>query len=103
MYSSKYNMPHSIYLIRAVDASYQKIGVARNVLRRLSDFNVPFELTIQATIELPEFGAATLIEHALHKHYQDQNIHREWFSGIDPEDFQRTARRLIRENRHRWF
>lgn len=72
-----------VYFIRAGKKGAIKIGHARDVQRRLDQFQVgnPFKLILLAKIPCASKAHASEIEKRLHKHFWKQRIRGEWFQG----------------------
>jgi len=68
-----------VYFIRA--GIYTKIGVAKNVSRRLEQLQTgnPLELRLTAAVKLPSIKSAYHFEGLLHSELMDRHKHGEWF------------------------
>ena len=86
-----------VYFVRAGNRGAIKIGMARNVERRLATMQTgnAFELKIMACICCESKRDALILEKRLHSKFKRQRIRGEWFQGnIDfrsiKEDFKDT-------------
>lgn len=72
-----------VYIIRAGNRGAIKIGVARNVQRRVDLLQTgnAFKLNILAVIRCASRKEAEMIEKGIHKRFAKQRIRGEWFQG----------------------
>ena len=63
------------------DGGFIKIGVSNDIGRRMAQLQsqVPFRLRCIEFIEATSQNEAYKIEHALHRHFKDRRLMREWF------------------------
>ena len=72
-----------VYFVRAGNRGAIKIGVARNVKRRLETLQTgnPFELKLLATIPCSDKAKALNLDASIHRFFKSQRIRGEWFQG----------------------
>ena len=72
-----------VYFIRAGKRGAIKIGVARNIGKRLAELQTAnaYELHLIASIECDGMPSALRLEKQLHKRFKRQCIRGEWFQG----------------------
>jgi hypothetical protein len=92
-------MNHFIYLIGDPKRAFCKIGISKNVKRRMAELNVPFELVLHASVRVMSEGMARYVEFRLHQHFKDhhQHVKGEWFKKISATEFRRVARQEIED------
>lgn len=75
--------PCYIYFILNYDSQAVKIGIAKNVKRRLASLQTssPSELKLLATIKTKSVNDARKIEKSLHKRFDKHCIRGEWFKA----------------------
>tara|TARA_R100000951_G_scaffold116765_2_gene130551 strand:+ start:649 stop:1080 length:432 start_codon:yes stop_codon:yes gene_type:complete len=68
-----------VYFIRA--GIYTKIGVAKNIQRRMEQLQTgnPLELRLTCSIQMPSIKSAFHFEKLLHDELMDKHKHGEWF------------------------
>jgi len=73
------NIMAYVYFIRA--GIYTKIGVAKNIQRRIEQLQTgnPLELRLTCSIQMPNMKSAFYFERLLHDELMDQHKHGEWF------------------------
>jgi hypothetical protein len=75
----------AIYLFSIKEIpNYYKIGISKEVHRRLADYNtaMPFTVVLEYSVEHPDFRS---VEKALHKRFKHKRIKGEWFLLSDFE------------------
>ena len=72
-----------VYFIRAGKKGPIKIGMARNVARRMATMQTgnAFELNLLASLKCTSRGDAQILEKQIHKRFKSQRIRGEWFQG----------------------
>jgi predicted GIY-YIG superfamily endonuclease len=73
----------NVYFVRAGNRGAIKVGVARNVERRISTMQTgnPFKLNLLASISCDSRVSAYALEAKIHKFFARQRIRGEWFQG----------------------
>lgn len=71
---------HYLYLI-STENNETKIGITYDVEKRFKVIQAsnPQKLKLKVIIEYPDESSAKRVEGALHKYFEPQNIHYEWF------------------------
>jgi predicted GIY-YIG superfamily endonuclease len=72
-----------VYFVRAGNRGAVKIGIARNVERRVATLQTgnAFKLNVMAVIPCSSRIEAQSLEERLHKRFAKQRIRGEWFQG----------------------
>jgi len=72
-----------VYFIRAGNRGAIKIGVARNVERRMATMQTgnAFELKLLACIKCNSRNDSLILEKRLHSKFKRQRVRGEWFTG----------------------
>ena len=83
-----------VYLIGNTQLNYYKIGIAWDIVRRMADFSLPFEIELLAYITLPTATKARDIEQGLHAHFSANHLRGEWFRDITKDQFISAAEDL---------
>lgn len=76
-------MKYYVYFIRAGNRGAIKIGIARNIQRRLDALQVgnQYKLNLIASIPCVSRKHAEGMESKIHRFFRRQNIRGEWFQG----------------------
>lgn len=92
---------HFVYFIRAGKRGAIKIGHARNVERRMDQFQIgnAYKLYLIAKIPCESKGLAESIEKKFHSHFKRQKIRGEWFHGNI--EFKRAIDKYNKDNFYR--
>jgi hypothetical protein len=80
-----------VYLMGNVEHNWFKIGMSSDPGRRLNDFTVPFALKLLCVVPMPDAVKARQTEKQLHEYYAPRRAQREWFTGVDPDEFIRQT------------
>lgn len=67
----------TIYLIQGAETGYTKIGITKDIQRRLKTLQISSPEHLQVAHSFPGTAAE---ERSLHRSYQDKRLHGEWFS-----------------------
>jgi hypothetical protein len=76
--------PISVYMLSSTDGKWQKIGMSKQPSKRLSEINVPFDLTLVYHTPVED---ARSVESKLHSFFGDRHVKGEWFTGLGREEF----------------
>jgi hypothetical protein len=76
-----------VYVMRAADTDFVKIGFSQDVFQRLSQLQTgcPIIMNVKFCFETVLFRE---MEAFLHRYFASAHVHREWFAVKDPVDWQ---------------